>query len=776
MKNYITLVFLVSFLAFGFSSFGQPVAVNDSFSPLVQSGQTYYMNLVQNDFDNSGNTFKIYEVVSLGFDYTYPFFNDTSLWFNGGFTYEVWFKYRLCQLPDTTVLSDWAYVYINPTKDVNIPVARADSVVMSPGDTIYVHILANDYDPQGDSIYILSGFTMATWGGQITGAELIGDSVKIILSYNYFSALNDGKFFLSYRISDSSSGLGYYDEARIHIKVENNHFFDYLDINNVNARYTCLGNHFWDFEGQPEYYFPNGSTKTAGFANTFWVGGETYGADTVLHLAADRFMADGGDYTFGPISDVTDLAYKKKWFRTWKLSKAEIQYHNQNWWQPGYVPIDNILEWPGNGDVSLGQAPILAPFHDNDYDGVYEPLQGDYPYIRGDQAIFFIFNDANQDHFETQGAKLGIEIQGMAYAFDEPNDPALWNTVFLHYDIINRSDTTYYNTYIGNFTDADIGYPQDDFVGCNVAESYFYTYNADSVDGNGQINAYGNNPPVMAVKILGGPFMDPDNLDNPDSGCDESVNGTGFGDTIIDNERFGMTSFRYFNNNASGPQKDPSVASDYYNYLTGKWLDGSQMVYGGIGHYMDPDATTQETVFMFPGTTDSCGWGQGGVPMFAWDEIAEDNPSGDRRGLGVAGPFTFLAGQTQSVDFAFINAFGDSTNYLSAIDTLNKYSKYLTALFENNSPIFNEIANLNSSKKPYTIFPNPASDFVIVEGGEDDIPTSYYLIDIAGKIYSTGKINPGTSNQISLSGMAQGVYFLRISGKDGNQTIKVLKL
>ena len=45
----------------------------------------------------------------------------------------------------------------------------------------------------------------------------------------------------------------------------------------------------------------------------------------------------------------------------------------------------------------------------------------------------------------------------MAYAFNEPADSALNNTIFLHYQIINRSTDTYDSVYIGFFDDIDIG-------------------------------------------------------------------------------------------------------------------------------------------------------------------------------------------------------------------------------------------------------------------------------------------------------------------------------
>jgi hypothetical protein len=62
-------------------------------------------------------------------------------------------------------------------------------------------------------------------------------------------------------------------------------------------------------------------------------------------------------------------------------------------------------------------------------------MDGDYPLIRGDQALFFIFNDDRNVHSETQGNKLKAEIHGMAYVFDLPGDTAFNNTIFMNYKI-----------------------------------------------------------------------------------------------------------------------------------------------------------------------------------------------------------------------------------------------------------------------------------------------------------------------------------------------------
>ena len=115
----------------------------------------------------------------------------------------------------------------------------------------------------------------------------------------------------------------------------------------------------------------------------------------------------------------------------------------------------------------------MAPFSDRNGDGIYNPFEGDYPEIRGDQALFFIFNDDRGPHLESTGKKLKIEIHGMAYAFDLPGDSAFKNTVFLNYKIFNRSQNTYDSTLFGIYTDIDLGYFGDDYVLCDVERNMY---------------------------------------------------------------------------------------------------------------------------------------------------------------------------------------------------------------------------------------------------------------------------------------------------------------
>ena len=186
------------------------------------------------------------------------------------------------------------------------------------------------------------------------------------------------------------------------------------------------------------------------------------------------------------------------------MTKQEIEYHKTHWNSQGYVAPVNIVNWPGNGNTTYGQAAELAPYYDNNGDGKYNAADGDYPLIMGDEAIYAIYNDDRDVHKDSGGKKMKIEIHLMTYAFDLPDDSAFKNTIFFNYKIFNRSSRTYYNTYLGAWADLDIGYGQDDYIGCDVGRNSFIGFNGSVIDGTGQSDAYGAHPPAQSVTILGG--------------------------------------------------------------------------------------------------------------------------------------------------------------------------------------------------------------------------------------------------------------------------------
>jgi hypothetical protein len=525
-----------------------------------------------------------------------------------------------------------------------------------------------------------------------------------------------------------------------------------LTVNNVRA-YIETGGTMW-FKEVAEYEVPKGSGKTSMFCAALWIGGRD--SNGQLKLAAVRFRQVGDDYWTGPLKLTgasTTQSMCIKFDKHFKITRAEVDQHISGYNTSGYVMPASIANWPAHGDE--GYSYYLAPFKDVNENGVYDPENGDYPYydvnndlcpwtedniakaaahalprtpedlmyygpdwhnsngmiyadhvLKGDETLFWIFNDNAGAHTESQGQPIGLEIRGQCFGF-ATNDE-LNNMTFYSYEIINRSTYSLTNTYFSQWVDPDLGYAYDDYVGCDVNRGLGYCYNGSNVDGSGQNWAYGDQPPAVGVDFFQGPYMDPDGRDNPrfypDSAseigyCDRflnsafeldqmAINGVNFGDSIVDNERFGMRRFVYHNNDNS-VTGDPRVAYEYYNMLQGIWRDNSKMRYGANAHTSN-GANGPECDFMFPALTDVCNWGTKGIdPMPAqygadgWTEANVGNAPYDRRFMQSAGPFTLKPGSVNYITVGIPWARAAQGGAQASVELLKRADDKCQSLFEN---------------------------------------------------------------------------------------------
>ena len=443
----------------------------------------------------------------------------------------------------------------------------------------------------------------------------------------------------------------------------------HIDANNV--RGTVLGNGtiFLNYQSDddinpcPSWEVPMGSGKSTVFQKSLWIGG--LDASDQLYLAAMRYgqtasvQGGGQDYWSGPLTttDATlDLVTALKYHHIWSLTSAEIEQFKANYNNTAYQIPEDILTWPAHGEGDYAQD--LAPFVDVNGDGRYTPADGDYPDIKGDHCLFFIFNDNYKAHTESNGLPLGVEVHAMVYAFEAPNDEALDNTVFTHYKMINRSSRDYHDVYLGLWYDWDIGYAQDDYVGCDVRRNSFYAYNGYEIDGNGEPSSYGDNCPTQVTTILSTP------------------------------ENLGMTGFMYHNNDAS-VTGDPKEAEEYYLFLRGCWKDGVHMQYGGNAYPGTPGCVGPECNYMYPGDSDPDNIGTNGIApnegyntngKYWTDEEAGNEPF-DRRGLGMVGPFVFPAGSVKELDLAEITVWKNSS--ASAMERCGEFIDQIISFFNN---------------------------------------------------------------------------------------------
>ncbi|MEP7263719.1 MAG: hypothetical protein ABI772_04450 [Bacteroidota bacterium] len=455
-----------------------------------------------------------------------------------------------------------------------------------------------------------------------------------------------------------------------------------LDINNVRARILNGGDLWWDPVGQTNYYeVPIGSNKNSIYTGALWIAGldET----NQIRAACQTYRQSGAnDFWAGPISKDPNTQFLdvsvstcEQYDRFWTTTKAEIET---------FVATGEatqvIKDWPGNGNVALGEEAIVAPYFDFNADGKYNYADGDYPKYQldgnypsdpvsggalcnenlfGDKNVWWVFNDVGNSHLETNSPQpIGLEVRAQAFGFRTADD--INNMTFYKYQIINRSPNALHDTYFGSWCDPDLGNASDDYVGCDVGLGLGYCYNADPDDDGA--GGYGVNPPAVGIDFFQGPLADlNDGIDNDRDGVTDEP-----GEQII------MTKFVYYTNDNNQPTGNPATLDDYYQYLSGIWLDGQAITYGGTGR--DPAAPPCN--FMFPELTDPAN------PTL-WTMSSAGIPGADMRWLQSAGTFTLQAGAVNYVTTGVVWAKATAGGPGASLNLIKLADQKAQALFDN---------------------------------------------------------------------------------------------
>lgn len=467
-----------------------------------------------------------------------------------------------------------------------------------------------------------------------------------------------------------------------------------LNINNVRATLLNGGDMWWNLN-DARYEVPKVDANSGVpsvhslFAGAIWLGGIDAGGQ--LKVAAQTYRQSGNDFWPGPLDDLanTNDAVCESYDKHWVVFGSEIEAFLAD---PSIIP-DNILGWPAKGNQNVRGAngallniqDDLAPFFDNDGDGLYDPTQGDYPVLSNacgavyaDQMIFWVYNDKGNIHTETGGQAIGVQVGALAFAFatsDEVN-----NMTFYKYDILNKANSPIGQFYMGQWVDADLGCFNNDYVGCDTTLGLGYAYNGTATDPDCASRGYGVSVPIVGVDYFEGPFadlgngLDDDNDGLTDEGSDGIDNdGDGIADNPEEREKLGMSTFTYYNNDFS-IQGNPETAVNFYNYMVGFWKDGSPFTsdqcdaYGGV----------VPTTYMFPSDPD----GQG-FPA-SWSECSCNNSPADRRWLQASGPFTLQPGARNFITVGVVWVRQSSQAGCAAdIDLIRTADLKAQALFDN---------------------------------------------------------------------------------------------
>ncbi len=375
--------------------------------------------------------------------------------------------------------------------------------------------------------------------------------------------------------------------------------------------------------------WPKGSHKYINYASGIWIAGKV-GGD--IRTAVGEY---GPEFVAGPWGSESGGSEHQLYI----VNKADLA-------DP--LASDDFQNWP---------ADLGAPWVDVDEDGVYSPMPGgpDHPDFVGDQVIWWVMNDGDiAEHSIFHTLPLGVEVQMTLWGYDRPD--AFGDMMFVKALIINKSGQDVDDTIIGLWADPDLGDAGDDFVGCDVDLSLGFCYN-DGADAD-----YGSDPPAIGYDFFQGPLVPCEEADSTNADClPGSPGGLSYGVRHEGMKNLPMSSFtKYINGDPV--YSDPNDAIEAYNYMSGILGVGTPFV----------NSETGETSLFVHADDPNNNTGQGdGV----WVD-SDDHPSGDRRFLMNAGPFTLAAEDSQEVVFGMLIARGsDALTSVTALKVADQLAQ-----------------------------------------------------------------------------------------------------
>ncbi|MDQ3019452.1 MAG: YCF48-related protein [Bacteroidota bacterium] len=499
-------------------------------------------------------------------------------------------------------------------------------------------------------------------------------------------------------------------------------FSEKIDGNNILTWYTQNGQfNFNDSTHSSGFEWPRGSGKHARYSSAFLIGA-VVNNDTLI-VSGDA--GNGGEFLPGYTSNNGQASGKDdSLYKIYKLKYGVLD--------------DGRMSWPNSILFNSDQG---APVYLNTQTGMWEP--NDY----GNQTIFFRMTDSYpESHFQSGGRTSPLKADVKCINFSFHTQDALDNVIYSDYQIINRSNNVWRNTYFTFFSNDDTS---DDggYLGSDTLINLGFCY------GRSDDPVYGTNPPAVGFKII--------------RGANYSGNQN---DTIFfydgRNRKFkagyktkGLHSFNWFYDDGPG---------DYfntYNSMEGKSFRGGHPI-------ITPNGDT--TRYYFSGDPETnIGW-------------IMPPSSGYRRTFTTTGPVNVNPGDTQHIVIAQVIAQG--INYLNSVTKLKESSLIADQNYNNffeNVPIgINNISSeIPQQFSLYQNYPNPFNPSTTIRF---EIPKQSFitlkLFDVTGREIASlinQNLNAGYyeyklfSDKYSLS---SGAYYLTLKSGNLVKTTKIILL
>ena len=462
-----------------------------------------------------------------------------------------------------------------------------------------------------------------------------------------------------------------------------------LNPNNISSWFYNTGIFNQDLRAQnhPGLMWPKGSGKYACFTAGLSIGAY------VNNQLREAMCSYAGEYGPGYVDNTgsVPVAITDSRFRIYKVTSTST---------------NNEADYAQWGDM----VPFGAPYEDINNNHQYDP--GIDKPGRKDAAmtLFACLTDGfPETHTSGEGfgggtPPLFVELHFTAWAY---TSPGLEDIQFINWVVLNKNKFPWKRTYMGVVVDPDLGYANDDYIGCDTSLNLGYCYNGDNDDDPQQPYSYGTAPPAFGMDYFTSPVNH--GVNPPDS--------------------LGLTSFVYFTNTSTpGPscEQDPNGETvPAYYLLQGLKKDQSSWVVppGGDSSYI--------TKFCYPGDPQTGnGWTEGppGNPSGSVQNCAgltgtviTANPVGDRRFIFNSGAENFIVypynvpymGQTHtdSINIVLAQFVARGNSNLNSVTRLKRLDDVAQKIFDANfkvippppPPVVTTSINQTSDRGTYEI-------------------------------------------------------------------------
>ena len=379
------------------------------------------------------------------------------------------------------------------------------------------------------------------------------------------------------------------------------------------------------------------------------------------------------------------------------------------------------------------------------------------------------------------------------------------SSIIEYQEVISKLDTngkhvwsTFYvkdNSKVRNIIAGDNGlYIYGDHLGGNGSSNYFGTTGSYQEYSSG-LTSNGNSSTAFITKFdFNGSRLWSSYFGDQISKCPINNSYFPYGMTVIGDDVYFITDLK----NISSPAKNVSTNGAYLTTPVSLFENTTLTKFSGNGKrsfttYLQNGEAIQKTdandLFITGKiessnnnlTTQNAYQKQHGGKADIYTYILSNNGSALKYGsfYGYDGTDSGIAFTTSNGYYIFGNSVGnsaattlfDTTNGLFRGSNIYGYSGNFISYFNTKPLAKNQFDELN-----VTIYPNPTKDILNIQSKES-LPenTSLVIYDVSGKRVLNFITNHYNLNQINVSNLNSGVYFLQINGSETNQSFKFIK-